>query len=73
MALRGQDDHRGAYFCIVTLTTVGFGDLTPTSAGTQILTIIYILTGIGLGVALLSSVAQQYLRLNAEADQCMSV
>ena len=61
------------YFCIVTLTTVGFGDLTPTSAGTQILTIIYILTGIGLGVALLSSVAQQYLRLKAEADQCMSV
>ena len=56
------------YFCIVTLTTVGFGDLTPTSAGTQILTIISILTGIGLGVALLSSVAQQYLRLNAEAD-----
>ena len=32
------------YFSVVTLTTVGYGDLTPTSAGTQIFTIIYILT-----------------------------
>ena len=45
------------YFSVVTLTTVGFGDFTPTSAGTQIFTIIYILTGLGVLVALLSSVA----------------
>ena len=35
------------YFCVVTLTTVGYGDFTPTSAGTQIFTIVYILTGFG--------------------------
>ena len=50
----------------MTLTTVGYGDLSPTSAGTQIFTIIYILTGFGVLVALLTSVAQQYLRLKAE-------
>jgi voltage-gated potassium channel len=55
-------------FSVVALTTVGFGDFTPTSAGTQIFTIIYILTGLGVLVALLSSVAQQYLRLKAEGD-----
>jgi voltage-gated potassium channel len=54
------------YFSVVTLTTVGFGDFTPTSAGTQIFTVIYILTGLGILVALLSSVAEQYLRLKAE-------
>ena len=54
------------YFCIVTLTTVGYGDFSPTTAGTQIFTIIYILTGFGVLVALLTSVAQQYLRLKAE-------
>jgi voltage-gated potassium channel len=56
------------YFSVVTLTTVGYGDFTPTTAGTQIFTIIYILTGLGILVALLSAVAQQYLRLKAEPD-----
>jgi voltage-gated potassium channel Kch len=54
------------YFCIVTLTTVGFGDLSPTTAGTQLFTVIYILTGFGVLVALLTSVAQQYLTQKAE-------
>jgi voltage-gated potassium channel len=56
------------YFSVATLTTVGYGDFTPTTAGTQIFTIIYILTGFGVLVALLTSVAQQYLRQKAEAD-----
>jgi voltage-gated potassium channel len=54
------------YFSVVTLTTVGFGDFSPTTPGTQIFTIVYILTGLGVLVALLSSVAQQYLKLKAE-------
>jgi voltage-gated potassium channel len=54
------------YFSVVTLTTVGYGDLHPTTAGTQIFTIFYILTGIGVFVALLASVAQQYIAQKAE-------
>jgi voltage-gated potassium channel len=54
------------YFCIVTLTTVGYGDFSPTTTGTQIFTIFYILTGFGVLVALLTSVAQQYIRIKAE-------
>jgi hypothetical protein len=54
------------YFCVVTLTTVGYGDLSPTTAGTQIFTIVYILTGFGVLVALLTSVAQQYLKHKTE-------
>ncbi|MGZ8726200.1 MAG: hypothetical protein ACXWW1_07020 [Aeromicrobium sp.] len=38
----------------------------PRSAGTQIFTIIYILTGFGVLVALLTSVAQQYIRIQHE-------
>ena len=54
------------YFCIVTLATVGFGDFTPTTAGTQIFTIVYILTGFGVLVALLTSVAEKYIEQKAE-------
>jgi voltage-gated potassium channel len=54
------------YFSVVTLTTIGYGDFTPTSAGTQIFTIIYILTGLGVFVALLASVAEQYIKQKAE-------
>jgi hypothetical protein len=43
-----------------------FGDFTPTSAGTQIFTIIYILTGLGVFVALLASIAEQYIRQKTE-------
>ena len=54
------------YFCIVTLTTVGYGDFTPTTAGTQIFTIVYILTGFGVLVALLTSVAEKYIEQKRE-------
>jgi voltage-gated potassium channel len=54
------------YFSVVTLTTTGYGDFTPTSAGTQIFTIIYILTGLGVFVALLASVAEQYIKQKSE-------
>ena len=54
------------YFCVVTLTTVGFGDLSPTTPGTQLFTIFYILTGLGILVALLASVAEHYVEQKSE-------
>ena len=54
------------YFSVVTLTTVGYGDLHPTSAGTQIFTITYILTGLGVFVALLASLADNYIEQKSE-------
>lgn len=55
------------YFSVVTLTTVGYGDLHPTHPGTQIFKIIYILTGLGVFVALLAAPAQQHIKQKAEA------
>jgi voltage-gated potassium channel len=54
------------YFSVVTLMTVGYGDFSPTTPRTQIFTIVYILTGFGVLVALLTSVAQQYLKHKAQ-------
>ena len=33
------------YFCLVTMSTVGYGDLSPTSAGTRFFTVVMILVG----------------------------
>ena len=36
------------YFSVVAVTTVGFGDLVPTTDATKLLTVAYVLAGIGI-------------------------
>lgn len=36
------------YFCVITLTTVGYGDITPKTDAGKIFDIFYVLTGIGI-------------------------
>jgi hypothetical protein len=50
------------YFSVVTMSTVGFGDLTPGTTIGKIFTIIYLLTGVGIFVALVSKLAAEFLR-----------
>jgi voltage-gated potassium channel len=36
------------YFCVVTLGTVGYGDITPTTAAGKLFTVIYIILGLSV-------------------------
>ena len=56
------------YFTVVTLTTIGYGDLAPTSSGTQIFRIVFILIGLGVFLALLTSIAQQFLKRRSDGS-----
>jgi voltage-gated potassium channel len=49
------------YFSVVTLATVGYGDLSPTTDVAKLFTIGYILTGIGIVAAFASEVAKHRL------------
>jgi voltage-gated potassium channel Kch len=51
-----------AYFSIVTIATVGYGDLVPHTALGKIFTIGYIFSGIGIFVAAVTALAQATLR-----------
>ncbi len=45
------------YFSVVTLTTIGFGDLAPSSPGAKAFTIAYSLLGIGVIAAFITALA----------------
>jgi voltage-gated potassium channel Kch len=50
------------YFSVVTIASVGYGDLTPQTALGKIFTIGYIFAGIGLFVATATSIAHAVIR-----------
>ncbi len=49
------------YFSVATLTTVGYGDIHPTTDASRVFTAIYILVGVGIVIAALTSIGSRYL------------
>ncbi len=49
------------YFCVMTMSTVGYGDLTPTSSLSKIFTIVYSLITIGVFVGVVTKLAHAML------------
>jgi len=47
------------YFSVITLTSVGYGDLAPSSAGSKLFTVFYIVIGISLLGAALNEVLKR--------------
>lgn len=54
------------YFSIVTLTTVGYGDLVPTTDATRVITAIFILLGSTIVLAAIAVVGSHYLELRGD-------
>lgn len=45
------------YFTVITLTSIGYGDISPTTTTTKIFTTIYVLVGLGIITALIGLVS----------------
>lgn len=56
--VEGWTPVQSLYFCVVTLATVGYGDLHPTTELSQLFTVAYILTGIGIIAAFATELAK---------------
>lgn len=50
------------YFSVITLTTVGYGDLSPTTPASKLFTIFYLLLGIGIILAFVNAVAKNAMQ-----------
>ena len=50
------------YFSVTTLTTVGLGDLAPTTTLGKLFTVIYIFTGLSLVLGLIDTLAKETFR-----------
>ena len=66
MLVEGWSLLDSVYFCTIILTTVGLGDVSPTTDAAKVFTIFYALTGIGVLVAFGTAFAQ---RLVAESER----
>lgn len=53
------------YFSVMTLTTVGYGDLVPTTALGKLFTIFYVFVGVGLIAAFLGKIASRSVEIRA--------
>lgn len=42
------------YFCVITLTTIGYGDITPKTQAGRLFTTFYVLIGIGIFAAVIN-------------------
>lgn len=54
------------YFVVVTLTTVGYGDLHPTTEISRLFTILFILIGVSIAVTSISVIGSRYLTRHEE-------
>jgi len=51
------------YFSVMTLLTIGYGDLVPTTAGSKLFTILYVIIGAGVLVGFITLVAGRAMDL----------
>ena len=64
--VEGWDPLDALYFSVISLATVGYGDITPQTALGKLFTIFFVLAGVGVLVVFVSEVARQTIRRTEE-------
>lgn len=54
------------YFCVITLTTVGYGDFSPVTDLGKMFNIVYIIVGVGLILTFIKTVSSHYYKVKSE-------
>jgi voltage-gated potassium channel len=56
----------GLYWAITTMTTVGYGDITPKTTESKVIAVVVMLVGIGTATLIIGAVAQRFLAHTVE-------
>ena len=56
--VEGWNPLDAAYFCVITLATVGYGDLTPVTRLGRLFTMVFIITGLGVLSAFIGAITR---------------
>lgn len=59
------------YFSVITLSTVGYGDLAPTKIGSKIFTIMYIFMGIGILLGFVEKMTRTWRRKSTDTQKAI--
>lgn len=65
-AQEGISFGNGLYWAVTTMTTVGYGDITPKSAEGKVMAVVVMLVGIGTATLVVGAVAQRFLARTVE-------
>lgn len=57
------------YFCVITLSTIGYGDLTPKTTLGKAFTMFYVVSGVGLLIGLFDLFTRLRVRVHMEHDR----
>ena len=57
------------YFCVISLTTVGYGDFTPDTVPAKLFTVFYVLNGVGILLSFLDTLAEMRRKKRALAHE----
>ena len=57
------------YFSVITLATVGYGDLVPKTVPGKIFTMVYVLCGVGIFVSTAAALANHFIHRAQEQDR----
>jgi voltage-gated potassium channel len=57
------------YFSVITLTTIGYGDFSPTTDGGKLFTIFYIFIGLGMILTFINAVYYHYAEMKGKENE----
>jgi hypothetical protein len=57
------------YFCVTTLTTVGFGSPAPTTDAGKLFTVLFVLSGVGMFLAVINGIGRAAVKNQVETVQ----